>query len=70
MELETINKLYLELSQITTARTQRERMILNKLSDIWFELDKGPKSKSTKNAQAMISQIMEDLNNIDICTRR
>lgn len=34
MELETINKLYLELSQIATAKTKREIRLEAKLNDI------------------------------------
>lgn len=35
MELETINKLYLELSQIATTQTRRELMLLDELK-FWF----------------------------------
>ena len=40
MELETINKLYLELSQITTATTARETLLQKQLAEAQRERDK------------------------------
>ena len=38
MELEIINRLYLELSQVSTAQTQNEITLTNALSDLLFQV--------------------------------
>ena len=41
MELETINKLYLELSQITTATTAREILLQEQLAEAQRDAERG-----------------------------
>ena len=41
MELETINKLYLELSQITTATTAREILLQKQLAEAQRDAERG-----------------------------
>jgi len=65
MELETINKLYLELSQVATARTSREQNILCKLSYIWDKLNECPKSKQIKNVQKTVEQLVSNLQDLE-----
>jgi hypothetical protein len=60
MELETINKLYLELSQVATATTKREREInegigaaRNMAFQIAFELRVDRRKKDARTARAI-----------------
>lgn len=53
MELETVNKLYLELSQIATATTAREASLANKAARfaalLWDRYDVCPECGGTKD---------------------
>ena len=64
MQLETINKLYLELSQITTARNSKEITLLNGINqaknaalEICYQIEKSGASEELTKLSVLASQL-------------